>query len=307
MLSLVHLKTFLTAVRTGSFTQSAYALSLSQPAVSGHIAALEEELGVRLFERTGRRIVLTDAGRLVERAAREIMDREQRLRSELEDLGDCRGGTIRIGASRIMGVYVLPRILTAFRDLHPEVELRVSTHTAHTILRMVEDNAFDLAVVAEGDERLRTENVGAKRIGTDHLAVVAPAGGSYVSGDLLTPGRVAAESFILPGRGTASAQNLRRSLEERGIRLKSTIEMDDAGSIKRAVEEGAGLAVVSRVVVERELTDGRLVELTVPGWEPSRGIFMLWRQDRRFSRNTERFMDFLKARLSGVMDVSSSK
>ena len=298
MLSLIHLRTFITTARVMNFTQASYELCLSQPAVSGHIAALEAELGVKLFERTGRKVVLTDAGRLVLRAALDITDRIRSLEGELEDLSQLHSGTIRIGASRIIGVYLLPKILTAFRKTFPDIELLVSIHTAHTIGRLVEENAFDLAVVAEGDEHLRTGNVGVKRIGTDRLAIVAPAGGKFRKGNVLSAEEAALEQFILPGRSTASAQNLRRQLEGLGIRLKSTIEMDDAGAIKRAVEEEAGLAVISRAVVERELEDHRLVELSVPGWEPRRGIFMLWRQDRRFSRNTEVFMEFLKQKLA---------
>lgn len=110
MLSLTHLRTFITTARVMNFTQASYDLCLSQPAVSGHIAALEAELGVKLFERTGRKVVLTDAGRLVLRAALDITDRIRSLEGELEDLSQLHSGTIRIGASRIIGVYLLPKI-----------------------------------------------------------------------------------------------------------------------------------------------------------------------------------------------------
>ncbi|MDO5532912.1 LysR family transcriptional regulator [Sutterella sp.] len=314
MISLPHLRTFMAVARLMSFTRAAYELSLSQPAVSAHVAALEEALGVRLFERTGRRIVLTDAGRIVYRAAQDISDRMRQLESELEDLGELRSGVIRIGASRIAGVYLLPRIITSFRERFPDIEIHVTNHTAHTIARLVEDNAFDLAVVCEGDaEQYPTAAVGMKRIGTDDLVLVAPNGRTVSSlkvfrpGDVLSPEEVQSESFILSGPDTASARNLRRQLANLGLHLKSTIVMDDAGAIKRTVEEGAGLAILSRSAVERELAEGRLVEVTVPGWSLSRGIFMLWRNDRRFSRNTEVFMEFLKNRLSekgnGAADI----
>ena len=105
------------------------------------------------------------------------------------------------------------------------------------------------------------------------------------------------EQFILPESTTASAQNLRRELDKLGLHVKSTIEIGEAGGIKRAVEEGAGLAVISRFVVERELTEGRLAELQIEGWTPRRQILMLWRHDRRFSKSTEAFMRFLMKKL----------
>ena len=114
-----HLRTFLAVARFGSFTRAARQLCITQPAVSGHIAALEEALGAQLFNRTGREIVLTDAGRTVLKAARDIMDRLDQMQQELADITALKGGTIRIGASRIIGVYLLPKIVTAFREAFP--------------------------------------------------------------------------------------------------------------------------------------------------------------------------------------------
>ena len=131
MLSFIHLRTFLTVIKQGSFTRAAHELSLTQPAVSGHIAALEEEFGMPLFNRTGKKIVLTDAGSILQKGARDILDRVEDLKGELTDLKALRGGTIRIGASKIIGVYMLPRILMAFRDQFPDIELQISIHSAH--------------------------------------------------------------------------------------------------------------------------------------------------------------------------------
>ena len=120
-----HLRTFIAVARFGSFTRAAWQLCITQPAVSGHIAALEEALGAKLFNRTGREIVLTDSGRVVLKAAHDIMDRLDLMQRELEDITTLKGGTIRIGASRIIGVYLLPKIVTAFREKFPEIEFHV--------------------------------------------------------------------------------------------------------------------------------------------------------------------------------------
>ena len=166
MLSFIHLRTFLTVIKQGSFTRAAHELSLTQPAVSGHIAALEEEFGMPLFNRTGKKIVLTDAGSILQKGARDILDRVEDLKGELTDLKALRGGTIRIGASKIIGVYMLPRILMAFRDQFPDIELQISIHSAHTIAGQVEDNAYDLAIVGEGDQSA-ARKIGVRVIGED--------------------------------------------------------------------------------------------------------------------------------------------
>ena len=293
MLSFVHLRTFLTVIKLGSFTRAAHELSLTQPAVSGHIAALESEFGMALFNRTGKKIVLTDAGSILQKGARDILDRVEDLKGELNDLKALRGGTIRIGASKIIGVYMLPRILMAFRDQFPDIELQISIHSAHTISAQVEDNAYDLAIVGEGDQ-IASRNIGTKVIGEDRLVVIASPHHPLANRQFVSIKDLGDEPFILSGRLTASLQSLKAQLAELGVNLKSSIEMDEAGAIKRAVEEGAGLAILSRSVVERELCEGRLVELELENHVLKRNILMLWRQDRRFSKNTEAFMRFLQ-------------
>lgn len=293
MLSFIHLRTFLTVIKQGSFTRAAHELSLTQPAVSGHIAALEEEFGMPLFNRTGKKIVLTDAGSILQKGARDILDRVEDLKGELTDLKALRGGTIRIGASKIIGVYMLPRILMAFRDQFPDIELQISIHSAHTIAGQVEDNAYDLAIVGEGDQ-IASRNIGVKVIGEDRLVVIAAPNHPLASRGMVTIDELGSEPFILSGRLTASLQSLKAQLSELGVNLKSSIEMDEAGAIKREVEEGAGLAILSRSVVERELIEGRLIELQLDHQILKRSILMLWRQDRRFSKNTEAFMRFLQ-------------
>lgn len=235
MLSLNHLKTFMAVLKFGSFTRAARQLNLTQPAVSGHIAALEAELGASLFTRTGRAVVLTDEGRVLEARGKKVIEELDRMRSEIEDLKDLKGGRITLGASRIIGVYVLPKLLADFQERFPGIKLQLVVHSAHTILQKLEDNAFDLAVIAEGIP-ITSQNIGFKVIGKDPLAIIAPADHPLAKKGVITVSEVCSERFILPGEQTASAGSLRKRLEDVGIRLQSTIEMNEQGAIKRAVK-----------------------------------------------------------------------
>ena len=297
MLSLTHLKTFLTAVRFRSFTRAAVELALTQPAVSAHIALLEQEFGCALFNRTGRRVVLTDAGRALEKGAKEIFERIETVRSEIDDLGRMKGGTISIGASRIVGVYMLPHILMRFRDLYPDIEMKISIHSAHTIKLQVEDNAFDLGIVGEGGP-IDSENVGVTPIGEDHLVIVVPPKHPFAQRESLTIADIRNETFIMSGRLTASQQSLKAQLAAIGLHFKSPLTIDDAGAIKRAVLQGAGLAILSRAVVEQEVIEGKLAALELSDYPLRRKILLLWRKDRRFSRNAETFMRFVREAFS---------
>ena len=230
MLSLQHLKTFLTVVRFRSFTRAAIELQLTQPAVSAHIAALESTLGTPLFNRTGRRIILTDAGRIAEKYARSVLEQIDTMKSEIDDLQGLHGGTISIGASRIIGVYMMPRILMAFRDRFPDIEMQISIHSAHTIRQQVEDNCFDLAIVGEGDP-IESPAVGIKAIGEDRLVIVAPPNHRLAGQKFVTSEDLKKEVFIMQGRLTASLQSLKSQLTRIGFNFNSTLTMDDAGAI----------------------------------------------------------------------------
>lgn len=309
MLSFVWLRSFLAVTRYNSFTNAAYQLGITQPAVSGHIEQLEEELGMPVFNRVGRKVSLTDAGRVVKNCAQDIEDRLNGLQRELSALKALNGGEIRIGASRIAGGYLLPNILAGFRRKYPDIELHMTVHTSSQIIADVEANVFDLAIVTEGCHSL-SPNVLRKAIGTDEMIIVAPSG--FGLGRGVPPGTVCTLShedavkmpFIFFGSETASFKAINRELKRIGLKLNGSFEMNDAGAIKRAVEEGSGLALISRSVVQRELNEGRIEEVKIEGWHYSRKIFMVWRQDRPFSRNTDAFMQYLVKAMSDVNVVS---
>lgn len=296
MISEAYINTFLAVTRLGSFSRAAYELNISQPAVSGHIAKLEKEVGAELFTRTGKKVILTDAGKVTRSCFLDVRKRLDRLEMDLADLAELRGGTIRLGASRIIGVYMLPKILKAFQVKFPDIELSVAIHSAHTILEQVEDNRFDLAIVA-GDESIASRNVGAKVVAQDKTILIASPDSRYAAGGRISVAEAQAESFILPGPKTSTATSLISRLTQLGLKLNGTLEIDDAGAIKRAVEEGAGIAFISKAVVQKEIAAGSLVELRLENFTTSRDIVMVWRQDRAFSKNTQAFMRFLQSEL----------
>ena len=304
MISLVHLRTFLAVVHFRSFTRAAVDLALTQPAVSAHIAQLEQEFNTALFNRTGRKIVVTDAGRLLERAAKDILARLEDVAGEIADLNNLKGGTISIGASRIVGVYMLSHILMRFRESYPEIEMQISIHSSHTIKLQIEDNQYDLAIVGEGNP-IESDNIGVTVLGEDKLVIVAPVNHRLSKKTSVSIQDLQDETFILSSRFTASFQSLRAQTSKIGLNVKSSLTIDDAGAIKRAVAKGAGLAVLSSAVVTEEVADGKLCAFELSDFPLRRKILLLWRKDRRFSKNAEAFMRFARSEFSQLNTASS--
>jgi DNA-binding transcriptional LysR family regulator len=141
------LELFLAVAREGSFSRAAARIHLSQPTLSGHVQELERELGARLFHRSGRRVTLTEAGRVFAPHASHIVAAAEDARHAVGDLGGLTQGTLLVGASTTPGIYVLPRVVAAFQHRHPGVALTLTIANSRIIEERVRADELDLAVV----------------------------------------------------------------------------------------------------------------------------------------------------------------
>jgi len=296
MLTLAQLRTFLSAAHHMSFSRAAEELHLTQPAVSAQIVALETALKARLFDRSGRKLALTDAGRIAATAAEDILRRIDRFESDLADLLTPGAGSLKIGASHVVGIYLLPAILADFRVRYPDADLVVRVDTRHKIVEMVLRNELDLAVIGEGapvqDERLAT-----KPIARDSLVLIAPPHHPLADAGVITPETLAELPFVSPARDSASAETVFELLRAAGVALRPVIEMGNVGAVKRAVESGLGVSIISRLAVERELRTGSLVSLTIAGVPMERDLLLCWHHERRFSNLATVFIRFIQTKL----------
>ncbi|MBK8167675.1 MAG: LysR family transcriptional regulator [bacterium] len=292
MLTVAQLRTFEVVARLNSFSRAAQELHLSQPAISAQVATLEKALGVQLFDRVGRRVVLTAAGAALQRAAIDINARLGALTRELRDLAELKAGSLRIGASQVVGVYLMPEILAAFRRLYPAIELTVRVEAASRILDMVAGDELDVALVGEGapvaDDRVRR-----RPIRRDELLVIVPRGHVFAEMASVPPSSLAQMTFLLPRLDSASSRTLLEQLEAEGIRPQSVLELGNVGAVKRAVEAGLGISVVSRCAVLHELADRRLCPVSITGLDLERQIALCWSRERPPSACCTAFMDLV--------------
>jgi DNA-binding transcriptional LysR family regulator len=290
MLTMAQLRTFQAVARLRSFSRAALELNLTQPAVSAQIATLERTLGARFFDRLGRRVALTPSGEALLAATDEILARVDSLTQELRDLAGAQTGMLRIGASQVVGVYILPGLLAAFRRDHPGVELAVRVEPARRIGEMVADGELDVGLVGEGalgdDPRLER-----RPVRRDELLVIVPRGHVLAELPSVPAASLARLPFLLPRLDSASSRSLIEQLSAEGIRLESVLELGNVGAVKRAVEAGLGISVVSRFAVQRELDDGRLRAVRVAGLDLERRIALCWPRGRTPSPACAAFME----------------
>src|SRR5262249_34508557 len=153
-LSLRQFEVFLAVARAKSFRRAAEVLHLSQPALSQHVAELERELSARLFDRLGRRVALTEAGRILEEHALRLFATLSSARDAIDELRGLKRGSLLVGASTTPGIYVLPSLIASFHKRHPGIELDLQIANSSVIEERIRANDLDLGVV--GGHALRT-------------------------------------------------------------------------------------------------------------------------------------------------------
>lgn len=271
---LTQLRTLMQVARLGSFSRAADELGLTQPAVSLQIQRLEQELGIALLERIGKRAVATAAGALLleyaERAFTELEVACERVRATAHRLT----GEVRIGSGATATIHLLPDRLGRLRSEHPDVEFGVVTGNTPELVEAVVASDLDLAIVTLP---VAHRALAAAPFFVDSLIAVAPAG--FAGGARLSPAALAAHPLVLYERGGL----IRRAIDDwfRAADAKPAhiLEIGDAEALKRMVEAGLGLSITSSISIDAERRAGQLTGVPLdPPLE--RQLALLWRRDR---------------------------
>lgn len=298
-MTLDQLRIFVAVAEREHVTQAAAALNLTQSAVSAAIAALEARHALQLFDRVGRRIVLTEAGRLFLDEARAVLARASQAERLLGDLAGLRRGTLRLGASQTVANYWLPRLMQRFRAEHPGVDLTLAAGNTAEVVRLVHDARVDLGFV-EGviDDAV----LSVRALPGDDLALVVAPGHDWARRPPAGAADLKAGPWVLrePGSGTRAV--LEDALARQGLTpgdLDVALELPSNEAVRTAVEAGAGAAILSTLVVQSSLASGRL--LRVPFALPPRPFHVLRHKERHLSLAELRFLD-----LAGAADAGSA-
>jgi LysR family transcriptional regulator, transcriptional activator of the cysJI operon len=268
------LKVFRTVAEHLNFRKAAEHLFLTQPAVTLQIKALENDLGVRLFDRTGGRVSLTGQGVVLPGYANKIAD----LVSQAErDLGTGDGnvsGELSLGVSTTIAQYVLPRLLRAFLDEHPNVQFSLHSGNTSEIVQLLLDGKVSVGLI-EGPARDR--GVRCEPFMEDELVLVTPRDFEL---DHLSRSQFLALSLLMREHGSGSRRVVETALEKAGFKLKTfkkVMDLDSTEAIKSAVEAGLGVGFVSRWAISKELELSALKVAQVSGVRVTRHFTLVSR------------------------------
>ena len=288
--TLRQLRTFKTVADLSSFSLAAQRLKLSQPSVSYQVKELEAALGVPLLDRLGKRVQLTEAGSLMYGYAQRMLEVLDDAAVAIEEMRGIKRGSLRVGASTTVGIYLLPAALGAFKKLHPGLVISLEIGTRARVQEQVLNNELDLAVVGPA---LNDRELAIIPFLTDELVVVAPAGHPLARRRGLSLKDLAGEPFVMREAASGSRWSLEKAARKAGAKLTVAMELGSNGAIKHAVESGLGLAVISRYACALEVSSGRLVERVVSGFPIRRDWHIVHLRKRKLPASVRAFIDFL--------------
>lgn len=250
------LQVFVSVAKSLSFTKAAQELFVSQPAVTKHIRELESHYGVRLFERMGSRITLTDSGRTLLDHAQRILDDYNRLDYEMNLFRNGHTGHLRIGASTTIAQYVLPPYLSAFVRRFSQVSVTLLNDNSIGVENALRDHRINLGLV-EG--RNSQPNLHYSPFMDDELVLVAHAKSRWAKLDELTLEELRKAPLVLRENGSGTLDIIRTSLEQHGLKLSDMhvqMYLGSTETIKRFLETSDCLGIISIHAINRELASG---------------------------------------------------
>ena len=277
-----HLLVFARVIEERSVSGGARAAGLSQPTVSGHLATLEKQLGVRLFDRIDGEIRATEAGQVLYTHALDLLRRRRDALDELAALEGGAGGTIDVGGSNIPGVYALPQIVQAFHEARDGVVVSLTVGDSQQMIEAVESGALDVAVV--GVEPPPKGHCLGRAVGRDRLSLIVGAGHAWAKKRKIAPAELAGEPMLMRERGSGTRRFIEQTLTAAGVEADQLTSAGVLGSneaIKQAVMAGLGCSVVSLRSVQLELQTKHLHALDVTGVTFERPFYVV--TDRRRS------------------------
>ncbi|PKR91227.1 LysR family transcriptional regulator [Pleomorphomonas diazotrophica] len=297
-MTLEQLRIFVAVAEREHVTQAAHDLHLTQSAVSAAITALEGRYAIKLFDRIGRRIALTDAGRTFLEEARAILMRAADGEAVLSDLAGFRRGELAIAASQTIGTYWIPRVIQAFATTHPGIRVTLELGNTEFVASRLRDGA---ALIGFVEGPVDEPNLAVDRLFDDELMLVTAPSDPWLATDGSMVERLRAARWVLREKGSGTRVALEQVLAHYDLLPEDVdlaLELPSNEAIRTAVEAGAGITVLSRMAAGAALAAGTLVQVETP--LPGRAFHALRHRERYFGRAATAFVDLVRPGPFGV-------
>jgi DNA-binding transcriptional LysR family regulator len=269
------LRTFVAVVDHGSFSEAARVLSISQPAVTMQIQALEADIAATLFDRGYRKVALTEAGQALLPHARKVLAEIDDARHSIDAVSSTVTGRLTVAASTTPGQYLLPRLLAGFLKLYPDVGVTLRVYDSADVVAHVESGEADLGMTGA---EVHGARVVYERLGSDDLTLICPPDHPLATRGPVSFSDLTGELFVVRELGSGTRMAAEEVIRRGGIDpadLGVVMELGTNEAIVSAVEGGMGLGIVSVQVARKALELGHVAEVKGAGFPAARPLFLV--------------------------------
>ena len=287
-MNLNQLKIFYLAAKNGSLSLAARELFITQPAVTKGIQRLQEFYDMKFIDHVGKKLILTDAGEVLYGIAEQIFELESQAEESIRDFQQRKRGHIRILSSESFGDYYLPRMIIPFSKTYPLVHITMNILPTEQVVNHTASLNYDLGFISYPVDHPKLI---VKEVLKDQLVIVTPSGHPLTRKRYLKTGDLAGQLLIMHEKGSAPRTAIENYIRKNNLAVKIPLELSSNRAIKRAVEDGIGIALVSRKVAHEEIQAGRLAAIPLSDPTMQRKFYMVHHRDKYLSESLQNFID----------------
>ncbi len=291
MVNFNQFRIFYYAAKHLNFTRAAEAMFISQPAVTVQVKAFEAACGIRLFKKGGRRLWLTDEGRVLYELAQKVFALEKEIENTVADLRHLKRGVLRIGTTKAYARYFMPNMLSSFLARHPEIKIQLNEGSSLDMTRSLLDFKNEVAIIAKAGDVPRIEYV---PFSQEEMTVIVAPGHPLLKRKSVDFKALASEPFIMKETGSGTRRLVDRLFERIQCRPKILMETSNTEFIKQLVQRGDGVSFLVRQAVVVELAEKKLAELPLDGPLQYMDVSIAYLKGQPLSLPARAFIDILE-------------
>ena len=303
-MNLNQLKIFYYTVKHGSLSAAAEALNITQPAVTKGIQRLQEHYDIKFFNRFGKKLTLTDSGNVLFEIAEKIFEMETHAEESIRDFQQRKQGLIRIHASESFGAYYLPSIIIPFSKLNPHIRILENVLPTELVVEQTATLNNDIGFISY---RVEHPKLVIKEVLEDRLVLIVSPGHPLAKKKRIGSKDLDGISFVMHETGSAPRKAIDEFIQKNNISVFVPLELSSNRALKKAVEEGIGVSLISRVVANEEVEMGTLKAIPMSDPLMKRKFFMVHHKDKYMSEPLQNLIDLVyKWTVEHTLDFSQS-
>jgi len=291
MINLNQLRVFYEAARTGSFTNAAKKLCITQPAVTAQIKTFEDQCNLKLFKKKGRSLYLSEEGTTLYEYTKRIFEYEREVEDVIEEMRKLKRGTLRLGTSKAYARYFMPFLISTFREAFPHIKVHLDEGSSMDILRSLLDLKNEVAVIAKVKEDPNVTFLPFKR---DPLILILAPTHLLARKKSVSVEELVDEPMIMKEIGSGTRKQVNELFSKKNLTPNVLMETSNTEFIKQLVQRGEGISFLVEEAVAVEIGEKRLATVPVAGESPFLDVSIAYLKDQHLSHPARAFVNMLK-------------